>query len=623
MLRKILFGLVMMLAVTLPARDQSNIVAIVGATVVDGTGAVPQKATVIIRGNRIAAVGQNVQIPEGARIINAEGQTLIPGLFDLHTHLFNSSTGAMTPDWGKHLKAYLYCGVTSVVDLSPYPEMYEPVRRLTANGIVPAPHVSLAARITTPGGHGAEGGRGEIHTQEVSTPREAMAAVQNVIAARPDVIKVFTDGWRYGAASDMTSMNEDVLAAIVQEAHKHNIEVVTHTVTLEKAKIAARAGVDVIIHGIGNAPADAELMQLMKANKTFYAPTLSVYETKVPNNSPVLKAVTSQDAMRVSAPTPESSLPVIQSAGEMPRTRRWHNLMHNVAAMKSGGVTFGNGTDAGMPGTPHGYATLHELQLLVAGGMSPLEAITAATGNSARAIKVDDERGTIAAGKLADLVLIAGAPHENISDIERISRVFFAGQEIDRQRLSDEITASKLTPLPALKATELVDDFEAENERSRCDTRWIYSTDPDHDHSEIIFGRTLRDAGNHALSAMAKMSVQPRPFARLNVPLSRGSIEPVNVRDFRGVRFDVRGEGKYRLVVPTREVRNRDAYFQAPFSAGAKWETVSIEFSQLKSVMADRGIVWTGEDVLMLSFEIAGKPDTTGWLELDNIRFFK
>lgn len=618
MIRALFLSVLLLLSAN-PTQEQTNVIAIVGATVVDGTGAAPLKATVLVRGDRIVAVGANVKIPTGARVINATGQTLLPGLFDLHTHLFNSPTGPGTPDWAKYLKAYLYCGVTSILDLSPYPEVYEPMRRLLATGVVTGPRVSLAARMTTPGGHGAEGGRGEIHTQEVSTPREAIAAVQHVVPYHPDVIKVFSDGWRYGAASDMTSMNEDALTTLVQEAHKNGIEVVTHTVTLEKAKVAARAGVDAIIHGIGNAEADEELIQLMKASGTFYVPTLSVYERKTPNNNaPLLKAVLEQNQTDA-APTV-----VANPNPQSPQARRWQNLMHNTAALKKGGVTFGNGTDAGMPSTHHGYATLHELQLLVAGGLTPLEALTAATGNSARALKVDHERGTIAVGKLADLLLVEGAPHQTISDIERIKSVFLGGREIDREQLTRAITTPMQTPIPAVKATELVDDFESTKGRSQLDTLWLYSTDPSHDHSQVIFTRTLRDATNHVLSALAQMSVQTRPFVRMNIPLSRGAIEPVDVRAFRGVRFDVRGEGDYRLVVPTREVRNTQAYFQAPFMANAKWETVSIEFSALKSgAQNNLPIVWTGADALMLSFEIARPAGAIGWLELDNIRFFK
>ncbi|HEY8458760.1 MAG TPA: amidohydrolase, partial [Blastocatellia bacterium] len=188
-------------------QNNENIIAIIGATVIDGTGAEPSKRTVVIRGERIEAVGPNVEPPDGARRIAAEGMTLLPGLFDLHTHLPYSSTSGIANDWPKNLKAYLYCGVTSVVDFGAYGEMFEPMRRLIRTGTVAAPRISLAARITTPGGHGSEGGRGEFFSLEVSTAREARAAVRRALAYQPDAIKVFTDGWRYGAAPDMTSMN--------------------------------------------------------------------------------------------------------------------------------------------------------------------------------------------------------------------------------------------------------------------------------------------------------------------------------------------------------------------------------------------------------------------------------
>src|SRR5262249_6009657 len=267
---------------TADARKQNNenVVAITGATVIDGAGAEPRASVVVIRGDRIETVAPKVEAPAGARVINAEGMTLMPGLFDLHTHLPYSSVSGVSGDWPQNLKAYLYCGVTSVVDFGSYPETFEPMRRLIRTGVVIAPRISLAARITSPGGHGAEGGRGDFFSLEVSTAREARAAVRRVLPYQPDVIKAFTDGWRYGAAPDMTSMNEETLTALVDEAHKNGLEVLTHTVTLEKAKIAARAGVDVIDHGVGDKDADEELFKLMKAKGVTYAPTLAVYEPR-------------------------------------------------------------------------------------------------------------------------------------------------------------------------------------------------------------------------------------------------------------------------------------------------------------------------------------------------------
>jgi imidazolonepropionase-like amidohydrolase len=639
MKRLILFCTILTFTLLSPANARrpvaADVVAITGATIVDGTGAPPLTGSVLIRGDRIAAVGEAIDIPAGAAVINAAGMTLMPGIFDLHTHLPYASGGRVDGDWPKNLKAYLYCGVTSVVDFGTYPETFEPMRRLVATGVIPGPRLHLAARISTPGGHGAEGGRGDFFSQEVTTPREARAAVRRVLPYRPDVIKAFTDGWRYGAAPDMTSMREDTLTALVDEAHKNGLEVLTHTVTLDKAKIAARAGVDVIDHGIGDKEADDELLKLMKEKGTTYAPTLAVYEPRGRDILTPLLATVLDPAARnginppLVAPGDAPLKPAAGSAenGDPPRLRRWQTLQHNTAALRAAGIRFGTGTDAGVTGTHHGWATLRELELLVQGGLTPLEAITAATGNSAKALHVDNERGTIAAGRLADLVLIAGEPHKQIGDLEKISRVFLGGKELDRDKLARELAMSEITPLPAIKATAKVDDFEGSSNgfglRSALETLWVYSSDAGVDASKVLFTRILRagSRSDHAVSLIARMSEKDRPFARLNVPLSRGAVEPVDAREFKGIQFDARGDGEYRLIVPTRGLRDGN-HFQAQFTAGSDWRTISIDFASLTQQPGGTA-AWTGSDLLMLSFEVARKAGESGWLELDNIRFYR
>jgi imidazolonepropionase-like amidohydrolase len=636
--RLILSSVILLFAVALYAdasrqekTQVNNVIAIVGAKVIDGDGSEPKTNIVIIRGDRIETVAPNAEPPAGARVIKAEGYTLTPGLFDLHTHLPYATSGGISGDWPKNLKAYLYCGVTSVVDFGTYPETFEPMRRLIETKAVESPRISLAARITTPGGHGAEGGRGDFFTLEVATPREARAAVRRVLPYRPDVIKAFTDGWRYGSAPDMTSMNQETLTALVDEAHKHNLPVLTHTVTLEKAKIAARGGVDVIAHGIGDAVIDDELAGLMKEKKVTYAPTLVVYETRDRAIlTPLLSRVLEPSVLSMIQPplTPPASHRTKSERSEPPpRERRWQMLQQNTAALRKAGATFGVGTDAGVTGAHHGWATLRELQLLVAGGLSPIEAITAATGAAARAIKVDHDRGTIAPGKLADLLLIEGEPHQNIGDIERIRYVFIGGREVDRERLAKEIASLAITPIPTIKARELIDDFDnpigdGVSERSDIDTLWINSTDAGVNPSKMVHGKIVRADGDRALSITGRMSEKERPFIRINVPLSRGAIEPVDARDFKGVSFDARGDGDYRLIVPTYNVRDF-AYFQAPFKAGPQWQNLRIDFSALSQTDAKTPVKWTGDDLLTLSFEIARSAGSFVWLEIDNVRFYK
>lgn len=666
-----------------PAAFDPEVVAIVGATVVDGTGAEAFPATVLIKGERIAAVGRDVEVPAGARVVRAEGHTLLPGLFDLHTHLPYATAPGLLADWPKNLKAYLFCGVTSVVDFGTYPETFEPMRRLISSGAAPGPRVHFAARLTTPGGHGAEGGRGDFFTLEVQTPREARAAVRRLLPYKPDVLKVFTDGWRYDAAPDMTSMNEETLAAICDEAHRHGLKVLTHTVTLARAKTAARAGVDVLAHGVGDAEADEELARLLKANNTTYVSTLAVYEPRgrdilsplllsvleplvrdafdpplttptspdlpttpsatLPVTSPQSNTATgdANEANRTSTPseTPpvrpaHTPVPVDRASTQTQtrgaRARRWRNLLHNVSALRRAGVSLGAGTDAGVTGTHHGWATLRELRLMVAGGLTPLEALTAATGASARALGVERERGRVAVGQLADLLLVEGEPHRRIEDIERVARVFLGGRELDRQQLARDISVPELTPLAAARAARRVDDFEAVPDsgtepgalRSPLGTLWLNATDPGQDHSQVLLGRTLRRPGNHALSVLARMSYAARPYARAALPLSRGGVEPVDARRFRGVSFDARGDGEYRLLVPTRAARG-GSFYQTRFRATGEWKKVKIPFDSLAQLETTRPAPWTGADLLALVFEIERRPGETGWLELDDIRFYE
>jgi imidazolonepropionase-like amidohydrolase len=591
-------------------------VAFVNANVVDGTGAGAYTGTVVIANGRIVAAGADVKAPDGARIVDANGMTLMPGLFDLHTHL--TASGAVlgvAADWPKNLMAYLYCGVTTVADLGEYQPNFEAVRKLLAERRIEGPRVAFATRFSTPGGHGAESGRPDAHTHQVQTEREARAAMAEVLRGpKPDLIKIFTDGWRYGTAADMTSMEQETLDAIVEEAHKAGIPVITHTVTVEKAKIAAKAGVDIIGHGLGDAEMDAELTDLLKTSGTRYAPTMAVYEPKAGRpHTPLLKDVLD---------------PVFDAPGEgggrvtPALKRRWGNLLANVALAKKAGIPLALGTDAGMSQTYHGWATLRELKLLVQGGLTPLEAIAAGTGVSAKALRVDADRGTIAVGKVADLVLIAGRPDRNIEDIENIRSVYLGGREVNRESLKSKIGTVGLSALPASAAPAKLDDFERADGRAMNGEIWVNYTDSGHDKSRILWTRGLRAAGNHTLLMQARMAQKERPSTEMTLPLAAGGMLPADAREYKGVTFEARGDGLYRVVVRTRGVRD-NGWFAAPFEARESWGVVKVAFDQLARRGTRPPLKWSGDDVLAVGFEISRSPGETGWLEIDNVGFYR
>ncbi|MBI2688663.1 MAG: amidohydrolase family protein [Acidobacteria bacterium] len=566
-----------------------------GGRIFDGS---VRPADVLIEGDRIKAVGQGLTAPAGTQVIDATGKTVLPGLFDLHTHVPYATVGGSPQDWGKNLKAYLRAGITSLADFGTYPETYEPVRRLLATGEWRGPKVHFAVRFSTPGGHGVEGGRGDLFTQEVLTPRQAHAAMARVLPYKPDVIKVFTDGWRYAAAPDMTSMEEETLKAIVEDAHKAGLPVLTHTVTLAKGKIAARAGVDAIMHGIQDQPVDDELIRLMKANNVAYGPTATVYEPRAGYiNEPLLEQLLEPAALASLKNRPMLAAPGAQ------RIRKYELLKQNVAALHHAGIVIVSGTDAGIAGTHHGWASLREIKLLAGAGLGPLEALKAATVNAATVVR-SPERGVLAEGKIADVVIIDGRPDQDIHTIDRIETVIQSGRVVDLGSLSEAIRANGPTPAPAKPARALLDDFEAPNGRSRLDTRWVNSTDTGHDRTGMIYQLVDRGNNNHALAIHAHFSDSSSPYARMNLPLTRGAVEPMDAHEFKGVEFEVRGEGSYNFRVQTQKTA---------FEASSGWAVVRIPFDP--KVDTSR--------LSLLTFEIARPGGHRAWLEIDNVRLYQ
>lgn len=378
---------------------------------------------VLIRGQTIARIGRDLDLPAGATLVDGAGMTLIPGLHDLHIHTRRQafeSPQALQQGYAP----YLAHGVTTVNEYSVSGEMIGPIRAMAE---VPTPHLNLAIRFGVPHGHGTESQFTNSITTQVTTPGEAEAAMSHALTYRPDVIKVFTDGWRYGRDADRPNMDLPTLSAIVKAAHRAHVPVVTHTVTLEGAKTAARARVDAIVHGIGDALVDKEVIRLMKGNGTAYVPTLVVYEPqqdrafRMQEWSRLAPADRAREEARLARPA--QPIPEYES-------RRWWIMRENVRLLKAAGVRIGVGTDTGIGGVYQGSAALREIGWLTRLGFTPGEAIAAATSVSARIMGEQRSHGRIARGRRADLVLIAGRPDERIEDLHEVRRVWVSGREV-------------------------------------------------------------------------------------------------------------------------------------------------------------------------------------------------
>lgn len=604
-LRGLLASIAALIAAT-AASAQERTTLIRGARIFDGTGAPATVGNVLIRGDRIVATGPAARARKGSRIVDARGLTLIPGLHDLHTHLRAPAFDA-PDDLPKAYAGYLANGVTAVSDFSMSPEMLMPVRAMTASGEVIAPNLQLAVRLGVPGGHGTEYGWGRSFTLEAATPRAARQAMTRALSYRPDVIKVFADGWRYGRSPGLNSMNEPTLAAIVEDAHSAGVPVITHTVTLEGAKVAAAAGVDALGHGIGDALVDDALIDLMKAKGTAYVPTLVVYEPQegrefLPAEWRRLRPrERAREEARTAAPAPDSP--------------RWTIMRENVRRLKAAGIRIGVGTDAGIGGVYHGSATLREIGWLARLGLTPAEALTAATVSSAAILRKRDH-GRIAPGQRADLVLTGGRPDERIEDLHDVRRVFVAGREIALDRLARSLADDLPSPLPVHRMTGPIHTGAGPAGRTDLDTLPVEGTDPGMDHSHL----DLSPMPGGRLFLTAGMGAAPRPFAELHLPLTRGAIQLADASGFTGLAFEARGAGNYALLLNSYAIHPR-SWFRASFAAGGTAREIRIPFSAFRSPLAEARL--DPARLRALLFRLEGEPGGGAWLELGNVRFYR
>lgn len=581
-MRRLLLGLA--LAATMAAPAFAERFAITGATVFDGTGAPPAVAVVVVNDGIIESVIPGTKAPRGVKTVSAKGLALLPGFFDVHTHYTPNGAPGAPPQISA---AYVAAGVTTVNDFHQPPEAF--AMRREWQQAFPGPHVNLTARTSTPGGHGADWAD-QNTTRWINTPEAAKAAIEELSVYKPDFIKAFADGWRYGSGIDNTSMNLPTLTALVEAAHAKGIRVGTHTVTVERGKIAAKAGVDIIVHALQDVPVDQETIDLLVQNKTNYAPTLAVYEPAKPGQPPPTEAQMNQ------------------------RLPKFKVAMANVKTLHDAGVQLVVGTDAGMPGTVHGVSTLREMELLVEAGLTPVEALVAGTSAAASAMGQTD-RGVIAPGKRADLVLIKGKPWENISDVRNTERTWVDGKVMFGKGAPKPYTSP--TPPAAVLASGLVADFQRPDGRTSVNTLPVANPDGGVDRSiQIMTIETAAD-GNRYLSVASRLSYQSDARTEAVLFLRPGGIQPADASAFRSLKFDVRGDGAYSL-----DVAAVDVSWTAPFSAGAAWSTVEIPFSALKPEDPDNAeLTFTAKDLLALGFVTRRPGGATAWLEIDNVRF--
>jgi imidazolonepropionase-like amidohydrolase/ABC-type multidrug transport system permease subunit len=442
------------------ARRESYLIR--GARIFVGNGKVIESGAILIRDGKIAEVYEG-EGPDPktvkATLIEAQGKTVLPGLIDVHVHL-GAPGGHLAdmmnyqaePVMERHLAAYLYSGVTAVRSVGDPLGSVLKVRGVMNSGEkLGAELFTCGPLFTAPGGHGTEyfnempdNVRRQMLAQFTRIPASTEEARQQVDAlkqANVDCVKAVMESG--GGSIIFNRMDVSYLQAIVQQAHADNLPASVHTGDVRDVTDALAAGADSIEHGSFRDAIPDALFQQMVTQKTFYDPTLSVGEafrdfaagkTDLLDRS-LVQQVGPKDLLDSTKEflASQDSEAMRQRIGQFPVDVKIGT--ENLKKAYQHGVTLVTGSDAGNNLVIHGPTVQHEVELWVKAGIPQAVALQAATYNSARLLRAENHIGSIQKGNDADLLLVDGNPLEDINAIERISIVFFKGEQLDRSGL--------------------------------------------------------------------------------------------------------------------------------------------------------------------------------------------
>jgi imidazolonepropionase-like amidohydrolase len=435
-----------------PVRGQTptNVTVFEGARVITGDGSAPiEDAAIIVAGDRITAVGRrgDVAAPNGARLLDVTGKTVIPALIDAHVHMgYRRGTSFTADNYTREnlldmLDRYAWYGVAAVLETG------------TGRGDLPyqvrAEAASSTRYLTAGSGFGMPnaGPGGAMRDSAYGVTEEAQARndVRELATHKPDMVKIWVDD-RNGTVE---KLKPNLYRAIIDEAHQHNLRVMAHTFELADAKDLLRAGLDGFAHMVRDRDVDEEFLALVKARpNVFFLETLwgerRAILTARPAwvDDPALRATFSADSLRQLAeqlsPDPKADPQTVQRGRTMAATN-----LRNTAKLYAAGARIGLGTDTGgvSGGQFFGLGSHVELEILVTkAGLTPMQALVIGTRTSAEILGLAD-LGTIAAGKSADFIVLDANPLDNIANTRRINRVYLHGKEIPRDALSAKWSA--------------------------------------------------------------------------------------------------------------------------------------------------------------------------------------
>ncbi|GHV55173.1 imidazolonepropionase [Spirochaetia bacterium] len=400
---------------------EKQFAAIINAKIFDGENVIDD-TTVVIKDGIIQSVGG--EIPEGATIIDAAGKTLMPGLIDSHTHTDMNG-----------LKDALKFGVTTELEMNGTWSANE--RKKVADSSDMADLRSPGMGITSKGGHPSEYQSSSNNLliryffkfPSASTPKEAIKLVDKRVKDGADYIKILVENGDNIGWPGLPVLDDATLQAAVDEAHRLDKLTIAHVTTAAETERVVAAGIDGLGHLFFDNQPSEQLVADIAKNDVFVIPTLVTLSSAFGNDAAWLAA-----DQRVSSRLNEEWLESMSASMNVYPEGKLENAYATIMTLHNAGVDILAGSDVsepvpGLGGLAHGVSLHHELQLLVAAGFTPAEALRAATSVPSKRFSLDD-RGRIAAGLRADLLLVDGDPLSNITDTLNIDTIWRGGVKL-------------------------------------------------------------------------------------------------------------------------------------------------------------------------------------------------
>lgn len=445
------------------ARAHAEPIALVNGQVVDvERRIVLTDHTVLIDQGRIVDVGpsRSIKIPRDTESVDCRGKWILPGLVDAHIHLFQSGGLYTRPDaidlrrfrpyeeereWvrenaGDFLARYLAAGITTVIDVGGPLSNYALRDRFNVDSRSPTIH--LTGPLISTRQPAVFESLDDAPILQADTPEQAREQVRQQLPHRPDFIKIW-----YIVRADLPAEKAlPLIEATLDEAHRHGLKVAVHATQLNTAKLAVRAGADILVHGVEDAPIDKELLTLLKRKRVPYIPTLLVsrgYDQALSG-----RFMPSSHDLALGNPhaigTLEDVKHLISHHGfalpeRKPSSTHARQLrLQNLKAVHDARVLVATGTDAGNIGTLHASSYIAEVVEMQAAGLDAWDILEAATLNGAKVLGNERSTGSVARGKRADLVVLDQNPLQDLRHLKSVHRVVNRGTVLDPDELVDQ-----------------------------------------------------------------------------------------------------------------------------------------------------------------------------------------